>query len=169
MARRGGRLPYLGYPVTPMLAHMLACWHVGTGGGSSRFFDHQYKVAGARAGCRAQSARVPGSDGATGRATSVPWVSGHTDDACTHVGAGGGRDRFFDHREAAAGVCPRPRTVCESVGERWRDGVGHFRTLGIRSHPMLAHMLARGGRRGRFFRPPRSGGGSVPVAAHSLR
>ena len=25
MARRGGRLPYLGYPVTPMLARMLAC------------------------------------------------------------------------------------------------------------------------------------------------
>jgi hypothetical protein len=85
MARRCRQLADLGYPVTPMLAHMLACWHVGTGGGRSRFFDHQYKVAGARAGCRAQSARVPGSDGATGRATSVPWVSGHTD-ACTHVG-----------------------------------------------------------------------------------
>ena len=128
---------------------------------------------------RAQSARVSGSDDATGRATCVPWVSGHAD-ACTHVGAGrwarpifrpprngggsvpvaahslrecrgamvrrggplayrgypvtpmlahmlargGGRGRFFDHRETAAGVCPWPRTVCESVGRRRRDGAG---------------------------------------------
>jgi hypothetical protein len=62
MARRGGPLAYLGYPVTPMLAHMLA--------------------------------------------------------------RGGGRGRFFDHRETAAGVCPWPRTVCESVGRRRRDGAG---------------------------------------------
>ena len=97
------------------------------------------------AGCHRQSARVPGSDGATGRATSVPWVSAHT--RCLHTcwrGAGR-RGLFCDHREAAAGVCPWPRTVCESAGERWRDAAGHFRTLGIRSHPMLAHMLARGG------------------------
>ena len=141
------------------------------------------------AGCHTQSARVPGGDGATGRATSVPWVSGHTrclhtcwggagrrgrlfrpprsgggsvpvaahslrecrgamarrggplpylgypvtPDACTHVGAGRvGAAGFFDHREAAAGVCPWRRTVCASVGGRWRDGAGHFRTLCIR-------------------------------------
>ena len=53
---------------------------------------------------RAQCARVSGSDGATARATSVPWVSGHTDDACTHVGAGGRHGQLFDHRETAAGV-----------------------------------------------------------------
>ena len=152
------------YPVTPD-----ACTHVGGGGSAWPVFS---TIENRRRECargRAQSARVPGGDGATGRATSVPWVSGHTD-ACTHVGAGRvGAAGFFDHREAAAGVCPWPRTVCASVGGRWRVGAGDFRTLAIRSHPMLAHMLARGGSARPVFRPPRSGGGSVPVAAHSLR
>ena len=66
-------------------------------------------------------------------------------------------------------MCPWPRTVCESAGGRWRDGAGDFRTLGIRSHRCLHTGWRGAGRRGRLFRPPRSGGGSVPVAAHSLR
>ena len=36
---------------------------------------------------------------------------------------------IFEHRETAAGVCRLPRTVCESVGERYCDGAGNFLTL----------------------------------------
>ena len=56
----------------------------------------------------------------------------------------------------------------ECRGAMARRG-GRLPYLGYPVTPMLAHMLAWGGRRGRLFRPPRSGGGSVPVAAHSLR
>ena len=69
MARRRRQLADLGYPVTPMLAHM--------------------------------------------------WARG------------GGRGRFLDYRETAAGVCSWPRSVCESVGERWRDGAGSLPTFGF--------------------------------------
>ena len=64
----------------PMLAHML-----GRGGSAWPVFSTTEKRRRECARGRAQSARVPGGDGATGRATSVPWVSGHTD-PCTHVG-----------------------------------------------------------------------------------
>ena len=71
------------------------------------------------AGCGAQSARVSGIDGATRRATSVPWVSGHT--RCLHACW---RAKLitpiFGCRETMMGPCPRRRTVCESVGERRR-------------------------------------------------
>ena len=61
-----------------------------------------------------------------------------------------------------------PRTACESVGERWRDGAGSLPDLGHPVTPMLACMLAWAVDR-TDFRPSRSGGGSVPAAAHSLR
>ncbi len=158
-----GRLPALGYPVTPMLACMLA-WAVdGTdfrpsrsGGGSEPATAHSLRE------CLRAMARRRGQ-------VARPWVSSHTD-ACAHVGVGGQWDRFstvekrrrecagcrarsgrvaesdgataragcqtsifrppwslhaywhgrsmrpiFDHREAAAGVCGLPRTVCESA------------------------------------------------------
>jgi hypothetical protein len=41
------------------------------------------------------------------------------------------------------GLCRLPRTVCESVGERWRDGSGSLLILGYSVTKMLAHMLAR--------------------------
>jgi len=41
------------------------------------------------------------------------------------------------------GLCRLPRTVCESVGERWRDGSGSLLILGYPVTPMLAHTLAR--------------------------
>jgi len=31
---------------------------------------------------------------------------------------------IFDHRETVMGLCRLARTVCERVGERWRDGAG---------------------------------------------
>ena len=35
--------------------------------------------------------------------------------------------------ETVMGLCGLPRTVCERVGERWRDGAGSLAILGIRS------------------------------------
>ena len=75
---------------------------------------------------------------------------------------------IFDHRETVMGLCRLPRTVCESVGERWRDGSGSLLILGYPVTTMLAHMLARVVD-AVDFRPSRNGDGTVPAAAHSLR
>jgi hypothetical protein len=71
---------------------------------------------------------------------------------------------IFDCRETAVGLCPWPRTVCESVGERWSDEAGCLLTSGIRSYrvgypviPRLARMLTRLVD-GTDFRLSRSGG-----------
>ena len=66
MARRGGPLPYLGYPVTPMLAHMLP-----RAVGAADFSTTEKRRRACARG-RAQSARVSGSDGATGQAATFP-------------------------------------------------------------------------------------------------
>jgi hypothetical protein len=66
------------------------------------------------------------------------------------------------------GLCRLPRTVCERVGERWRDGAGSLLILGYPVIPMLAHMLARAVD-AVDFRQSRNGDGTVPAAAHSLR
>jgi hypothetical protein len=65
-----------------------------------------------------------------------PWVSGHTD-ALHACWRGRSIGPIFDHREAAVGVCRLPRTVCESAGERWRDGAGRLPDLGYPVTPML--------------------------------
>ena len=44
---------------------------------------------------------------------------------------------IFDNREAAVGLSRLPRAVCESVGERRRDGAGSLPILAIRSHRCL--------------------------------
>ena len=75
---------------------------------------------------------------------------------------------IFDSRETVMGLCRLPRTVCERVGERWRDGAGSLLILGYPVIPMLAHMLARAVE-AVDFRPSRNGDGTVPAAAHSLR
>ena len=100
-------------------AHKLA-WVVG----ARQIFRHREMVLGL---CRA--ARVSESDGATAQAVCRPCVSSHTD-ACSHLGAGGGCDRFC-HREIVLGLCRWKRTVGESVGELWRDGAGRLKTLGL--------------------------------------
>ena len=66
------------------------------------------------------------------------------------------------------GLCRLPRTVCERVGERWRDGSGSLQILGFPVTKMLAHTLARAVDAA-DFRPSRNGDGTVPAAAHSLR
>ena len=48
--------------------------------------------------------------------------------------------QILDHRETVMGLCRLPRTVCESVRERWR---GLFADAGYLVTPMLEHMLAR--------------------------
>jgi hypothetical protein len=62
----------------------------------------------------------------------LPWVSSHTD-AWNACWCGKLMGPIFDRRETVMGPCPRPRTVCESVGERWCDGAGCLLTLGFRS------------------------------------
>jgi hypothetical protein len=75
---------------------------------------------------------------------------------------------IFDHRETVMGLCRLARTVCERVGERWRDGAGRLPILGYPVTKMLAHMLAWAVD-GPDFRPSRNGDGTVPAGAHSLR
>ena len=77
---------------------------------------------------------------------------------------------IFDCREAVMGPSSWRRTVCERVGERWCDGAGCmlYAYLGYPVITRLARMMV-------WlvdvtdFRPSRSGGGTEPVAAHSLR
>ena len=100
---------------------------------------------------------------------AVCWTLGIRSHRCLHAcWRGRSMGPIFDHREAAAGVCGLPRTVCESAGERWRDGAGRLPDLGYPVTPMLAHMLAWAVD-GTDFRPSINGGGSVRAAAHGLR
>ena len=68
MARRCGQFAELRYPVTPMLAHMLARAVDVADFRPSRYGD------GGCAGSRAQSARVSRSDGGTAQALFVDCV-----------------------------------------------------------------------------------------------
>jgi hypothetical protein len=43
------------------------------------------------------------------------------------------------------GLCRLPRTVCERVGQRWRDGAGSLPILGYPVTKMLAHTKAWAG------------------------
>ena len=159
MARRRGPFVDLGLPVTPRHAHILAqavdmtdfatenrCWDCAGGG--------------------AQSARRSESDGATARAVCRSWVSIRCMHACWH---GKFTWPILDCRETVMGLCRLPRTVCERVAERWRDGAGSLSALlGYPVTTMLGHMLvwAVGAA---DFRLSRNGDGTVPAAAHSLR
>ena len=100
------------------------------GGGGGRAAAHSLRECGrATARRRGQAAEPPGS--------------GHTE-GCTHVGAGGGRDRFstIDKRRRgwAGGL---PSISCESAGERGRDGAGRLPNLGDPVARRVARMLAR--------------------------
>ena len=95
-----------------------------------------------------------------------PWVSGHTD-ACTHIGAGGRRNRFRASRSGGGSV----RDAAHGLGE-WPRAMARRRRLlpdlGISAPSVVARILARA-RGATDFRPSRSGGATVPVAAHRLR
>jgi hypothetical protein len=110
---------------------------------------------------------VSGSDGATAWAVCRPWVIRSL--RCLHTcWRGRSRRPIFDHRETVMGLCRLPRTVCERVRERWRDGVGSLPTLGYPVTKMLAHMLAWAVEAANF-RPSRNGDGAEAAGAHSLR
>ena len=158
MARRRRPFADLGLPFTPTHAHILAqavdmtdfatenrCWDCAGGG--------------------AQSARRSESDGATAQSVCLRWVSIRCMHACWH---GKFTCRILDCRETVMGLCRLPRKVCESMGERWRDGAGSLAILGYPVTKMLAHTLAWAGDAA-DFRLSRNGDGTVPAAAHSLR
>jgi hypothetical protein len=75
--------------------------------------------------------------------------------------------QILDHRETVKGLHRLPRRVCESVGERWRDGMGSLLTIGFRSLRCFARMCMEVNVTN--SRPLRNGDGTVPAAAHSLR
>ena len=103
---------------------------------------------------------------ATARSLPTLGIKSHTD-ACTDVVAlVVAMGQILDNRETVMGLCWPGRTVCESVGERWRDGAGSLPILGYRVTQMLAHMLARAVDTA-DFRPSRNGDGAVPAATHS--
>ena len=121
-----GSLPILGYPVTRMLAHMLARAVDAVDFRPSRIGDGTVPT------CRAQSLGVSESDGATARAVCRSWDTRSL--GCLHTCWRGRSTRsIFDHRESVMGPRPRGRTVCERIAERLCDGAGSLPILG---HPV---------------------------------
>jgi hypothetical protein len=154
-----GSLPDLGYPITPMLAHMLA-WAVDrtdfrasrSGGGS--------EPAAARSlnGCGRAMAQRRGQ-------CAGPWVSGHTD-ACTHIGAGGRRNRFRASRSGGGSV----RDAAHAVGE-WPRAMARRRRLlpdlGISAPSVVARILVWA-RDATDFRPSMNGAGGAFASRHMV-
>ena len=116
MVRRGRLNAYLGYPVAPRLARMLA-WEVdGTDFRPSRNGDGAHSVA-------AHSLRA--CRGAMVRRRRLNAYLGFPVTRCLHACLHGKlMGPIFDCREAVMGPTPWRRTVCERVGERWFDGAG---------------------------------------------
>ena len=121
-----GSLPTLG-----IRSHR--CWHASWRGRSMRqTWDHRETAMGL---CRL-SRTVCESVGERWRdgAGSLPTL-GIRSHRCWHASwRGRSMRQTWDHRETAMGLCRLSRTVCESAGERWRDGAGSLPTLGVRSH-----------------------------------
>jgi hypothetical protein len=124
MVRRRRPCADLVFPVTPMHALILARAEDVTDFATE-------KLCWDCAGGSAPSARVSESNGATAQAVCRPCVSSHTDAFLhAHILA-----RAVDGTDFATEkwywVCRWKRTVGESVGERWRDGAGRLKTLGL--------------------------------------
>ena len=164
---RRARVPRRGPFAGPWVSgHTDDCTHVGAVGRWDRFSTIE-KRRRECAGCRAQSARVPESDGAAARA--VCRTLGIRSHRCLHAcWRGRSIGPIFEHREAAVGVSRLPLTVCESAGERGCRGAGRLPDLRYPVTPMLAHMLVWVVD-GTDFRPSRNSSGSEVAAAHSRR
>jgi len=149
MAVRRGQFADLRYPATPTLAHMLTRAVDGTAFQPSRNGDGAVP-AGAHSlrACQGALARRRGQF-ADLRYPVTPSL------ACFR---GRSMGQLFDLGETVMGLCRLARTVCERVGERWRDGAGSLPTFGIQSYRRFAHMLARAVDAA-DFRPSRNGGG----------
>jgi hypothetical protein len=82
------------------------------------------------------------------------------------VGAGGRRANVGTIRDKDAGGSRRPRAVCESVRERWRDGVGRLPDLGWRVTVRATNMFALVARGTHFrHRDKAAGVGGLPRIA----
>jgi hypothetical protein len=75
--------------------------------------------------------------------------------------------RILDHRGTVKGLHRLARKVSESVGERWRDGVGSLLTIGFRSLRCFARMCMEANVTN--SRPLEMVMGLCAAAAHSLR
>ena len=143
-----------------MLAHMLAWAGEGTdfrasrsGGGSEPAAAHSLN------GCGRAMARWRGQYAGS-------WVSGHTD-ACTHIGAGGRRNRFSSiekRRRECTGCRARSGRVAESDGATAQAVTGprDFGPLGRCMH------IGAGGRRDRFSTIDKRGRRCLPEPAHAV-
>ena len=134
---RGRRLPDLNISAPSVFARILAWARDATD-----FRPSRNGVGGACASRRTvwESGRERWRDGAGCYRTSGfrPSRSLHT------CWCGRSMGQIFDHRETVAGVRRLPRTVGESVGERWHDGAGRLPDLGYPVSPMLCtHVGAR--------------------------
>jgi hypothetical protein len=149
--------------------HTDACMHVGVGGRWDRFSTVE-KRRRECAGCRARSARVPGSDGATARAgcqTSIfrpPW-SLHA------YWRGRSMGPIFDHRETGTAVLARAGALHglgewpRAIARRGRAFTGpqDFGPLGRCTH------IGVGTRRDRFSTIDERGRRCLREPAHGLR
>jgi len=98
---------------------------------------------------RAQSARVPESDGATARA--VCRTLGIRSHRCLHAcWRGRSMGPIFDHREAAAGVSRPPRTACDGCGRAMAQRRGQFAGPWVSGHTDACTHVGVGGRWDRF-------------------
>jgi len=161
-----GSLPDLGYPVTPMLARILARAVEGTdfrasrsGGGSEPAAAHSLMGEWPRAMAR--------------RRRLLPDLRISAPPVLARILAWAvDRDRFSTHREAAAGgayAMPAhglgewPRAIA-----RWRDGAGCCRTSGFRP-PRSLHAYWRCGDCDRFSTIDKRGRRCLREPAHGLR
>jgi hypothetical protein len=121
-------------PISGIRSHR--CLHTsGRGRAVGRILDHRETAMGlcrlSRAVCESMAERW--RDGAG----SLPTL-GIRSHRCLHASWRKWWARpILDHRETATGLSRLPRAVCESVGERRRDGAGSLPILGIRSHRWL--------------------------------
>jgi hypothetical protein len=154
-----GSLPDLGYPVTPMLVCMLA-WAVdGTDFRASRSGgESEPAAAHSLNGCGRAMAQRRGQ-------FAGPSVSGHTD-ACTHIGAGGRRNRFRASRSGGGSV----RDAAHGLGE-WPRAMARRRRLlpDLRiSAPSVVARILVWARDATDFRPSMNGVGGACASRRTL-
>ena len=154
-----GSLPDLGYPVTPMLVCMLA-WAVdGTDFRASRSGgESEPAAAHSLNGCGRAMAQRRGQ-------FAGPWVSGHTD-ACTHIGAGGRRNRFRASRSGGGSV----QDAAHGLGE-WPRAMARRRRLlpDLRiSAPSVVARILVWARDATDFRPSINGVGNACASRHMV-
>ena len=159
-----GSLPDLRYPVTPMLAHMLARAVDGTdfrasrsGGGSEAAAAHSRRECG-----RAMARRR--------RQRSLPTFGSPVTRMLAHMLARAVDGTDFRASRSGGGSKPAAAHSLNGCGRAMAQRRGQFAGPWISGHTDALHACWRGRLvHGTDFRASRSGGGSEPAAAHSLR